>query len=111
MADTKAKKPDPLDYSKKTARMDFEVKGEKQVIWVRQYWAYNHTTKNGATDWTSQEKKRLSQRDGESHHQGLERKVQAEGSMARLISPNTSMANLLLFISTLNPRPLARIGR
>ncbi len=54
-----APKPDKLDFKKKTKRMDFEVLGSKKTIWVRQYWNYVYSTKNGASDWTSKEKKKF----------------------------------------------------
>ncbi|RUS60912.1 hypothetical protein EGN72_06965 [Pseudorhodobacter sp. E13] len=67
MADPKPKAPAKLEYSKKTKRMDFEVNGKTQVIWVRQYWEYSYTTKGGATKWTSGEKKKF--------HQALEKVI------------------------------------
>lgn len=57
MADEKPKKPAKVDFSKKTPRMDFEVKGGRQIIWVRQYWKYNYTTQRGVAAWTPREKK------------------------------------------------------
>lgn len=50
-------KPKKLDFKRKTKRMDFEIKGAKKQIWVRQYWKYKYQTKGNVTKWTSKEKK------------------------------------------------------
>jgi hypothetical protein len=67
MAKEKPKKPSKLDYSKKTSRMDFEVKGKRSVIWVRQYWEYNYLVRGGAGKWGPLEKK--------AFHRGIEKVI------------------------------------
>jgi peptidoglycan hydrolase-like protein with peptidoglycan-binding domain len=49
--------PKKTDYTLKTKRMDFELTGANQKIWVRQYWGYVFKTKGTVSKWTSKEKK------------------------------------------------------
>jgi len=49
--------PKKMDYSRKTKRMDFELTGANQKIWVRQYWKYVFKTKGKVSKWTSKEQK------------------------------------------------------
>lgn len=50
-------KPAKIDYTRKTKRMDFELTGANQKIWIRQYWDYVYKTKGKVKKWTKQEKK------------------------------------------------------
>ncbi|MDP5218776.1 peptidoglycan-binding protein [Ruegeria sp. 2205SS24-7] len=50
-------KPAKMDHKLKTKRMDFELTGSKQQIWVRQNWDYVYKTKGKVSKWTSKEKK------------------------------------------------------
>lgn len=50
-------KPVKMDHTRKTKRMDFELKGKKQQIWVRQYWSYVYKTKGKVSKWTPKEQK------------------------------------------------------
>ncbi|WP_217701935.1 peptidoglycan-binding protein [Phaeobacter sp. HF9A] len=50
-------KPAKMDYTRKTKRMDFELTGANQKIWVRQYWHYIFKTKGAVKKWTSKEQK------------------------------------------------------
>lgn len=50
-------KPQKIDHSLKTKRMDFELIGSNQRIWVRQYWGYVYKIKGNVKKWTSKEKK------------------------------------------------------
>ncbi|MFC6638843.1 peptidoglycan-binding domain-containing protein [Sulfitobacter sediminilitoris] len=48
--------PKKMNYTLKTKRMDFELTGATQKIWVRQYWSYVFKTKGKVSKWTSKEK-------------------------------------------------------
>lgn len=50
-------KPAKMDYSLKTKRMDFELTGSNQKIWIRQNWDYVYKTKGKVSKWTAKEKK------------------------------------------------------
>lgn len=62
-------KPKIVNYKKKTKRMNFHVHGDKQTILVRQYWKYNYSTKGGASNWTSAEKR--------AFHKNIEKVIRA----------------------------------
>lgn len=57
MAEPKPKVPKILYYKRKAKRMDFELMGKKQKIWIRQYWKYVYSTKGAVKKWTPKEKK------------------------------------------------------